>query len=148
MDSYIQCPVCGNTNNIILEDNSQKILKLRHPGLLFLNKKLADKFNTRCLCNKCNFEFKYNQVTGYSIENTKKVEYGIISALWHYIDIKLCYNNSVDNLFIDNEGRSLFIKYLFEKYSIRLNDADLLIEYKSRNINNVGELISYIKSLK
>jgi hypothetical protein len=42
----MQCPICGSTNNIILENNSQKILKLRHPGLLFSNKELANKFNT------------------------------------------------------------------------------------------------------
>lgn len=35
MNSNMQCPICGSTNNIILENNSQKILKLRHPGLLF-----------------------------------------------------------------------------------------------------------------
>lgn len=82
----MQCPICGSTNNIILENNSQKILKLRHPGLLFSNKELANKFNTRCLCPKCNLEFKYNEVTGYSIDITKKMEFGILSALWQYID--------------------------------------------------------------
>ena len=56
MNSNMQCPICGSTNNIILENNSQKILKLRHPGLLFSNKELANKFNTRCLCPKCNLE--------------------------------------------------------------------------------------------
>lgn len=40
MNSNMQCPICGSTNNIILENNSQKILKLRHPGLLFLIKNL------------------------------------------------------------------------------------------------------------
>ena len=89
----MQCPICGSTNNIILENNSQKILKLRHPGLLFSNKELANKFNTRCLCPKCNLEFKYNEVTGYSIDSTKKMEFGILSALWQYIDIKLCYSD-------------------------------------------------------
>lgn len=148
MDSNIQCPICGNTNNIILENNSQKILKLRHPGILFSNKELANKFSTRCLCNKCNLEFKYNEITGYSIDNIKTIESGILSALWKYIDIKLCYNDSIDNLFIDNGSRSLFMKFLFKKYSIRLNDADLLVKYKSRNISNVENLISYIKSLK
>ena len=44
MNSNMQCPICGSTNNIILENNSQKILKLRHPGLLFSNKELANKF--------------------------------------------------------------------------------------------------------
>ena len=33
-----------------------------HPGLLFSNKELANKFNTRCLCPKCILEFKYNEV--------------------------------------------------------------------------------------
>ena len=112
MNSNMQCPICGSTNNIILENNSQKILKLRHPGLLFSNKELANKFNTRCLCPKCNLEFKYNEVTGYSIDSTKK------------------------------------IKFLFDKYSIRLNESDLLVRYKSKNINKVGDLVSYIKSLK
>lgn len=42
MNSNMQCPICGSTNNIILENNSQKILKLRHPGLLFSNKELAN----------------------------------------------------------------------------------------------------------
>lgn len=46
MNSNMQCPICGSTNNIILENNSQKLLKLRHPGLLFSNKELANKFNT------------------------------------------------------------------------------------------------------
>ena len=136
------------TNNIILENNSQKILKLRHPGLLFSNKELANKFNTRCLCPKCNLEFKYNEVTGYSIDITKKMEFGILSALWQYIDIKLCYSDSIDNLFIDKDSRNLFIKFLFDKYSIRLNESDLLVRYKSKNINKVGDLVSYIKSLK
>ena len=62
MNSNMQCPICGSTNNIILENNSQKILKLRHPGLLFSNKELANKFNTRCLCPKCNLEFKYTEL--------------------------------------------------------------------------------------
>ena len=105
----MQCPICGSTNNIILENNSQKILKLRHPGLLFSNKELANKFNTRCLCPKCNLEFKYNEVTGYSIDSTKKMEFGILSALWQYIDIKLCYSDSIDNLFIDKDSRNLFL---------------------------------------
>lgn len=26
MNSNMQCPICGSTNNIILENNSQKIL--------------------------------------------------------------------------------------------------------------------------
>lgn len=148
MNSNMQCPICGSTNNIILENNSQKILKLRHPGLLFSNKELANKFNTRCLCPKCNLEFKYNGVTGYSIDITKKMEFGILSALWQYIDIKLCYSDSIDNLFIDKDSRNLFIKFLFDKYSIRLNESDLLVRYKSKNINKVGDLVSYIKSLK
>lgn len=87
MNSNMQCPICGSTNNIILENNSQKILKLRHPGLLFSNKELANKFNTRCLCPKCNLEFKYNEVTGYSIDSTKKngVRYIICSlAIYRY----------------------------------------------------------------
>lgn len=142
----MQCPICGSTNNIILENNSQKILKLRHLGLLFSNKELANKFNTRCLCPKCNLEFKYNEVTGYSIDSTKKMEFGILSALWQYI--KLCYSDSIDNLFIDKDSRNLFIKFLFDKYSIRLNESDLLVRYKSKNINKVGDLVSYIKSLK
>lgn len=144
----MQCPICGSTNNIILENNSQKILKLRHPGLLFSNKELANKFNTRCLCPKCNLEFKYNEATGYSIDITKKMEFGILSALWQYIDIKLCYSDSINNLFIDKDSRNLFIKFLFDKYSIRLNESDLLVRYKSKNINKVGDLVSYIKSLK
>ncbi len=144
----MQCPICGSTNNIILENNSQKILKLRHPGLLFSFCELANKFNTRCLCPKCNLEFKYNEVTGYSIDITKKMEFGILSALWQYIDIKLCYSDSIDNLFIDKDSRNLFIKFLFDKYSIRLNESDLLVRYKSKNINKVGDLVSYIKSLK
>ena len=148
MNSNMQCPICGSTNNIILENNSQKILKLRHPGLLFSNKELANKFNTRCLCPKCNLEFKYNEVTEYSIKNKKKMEFGILSALWQYIDIKLCYSDSIDNLFIDKDSRNLFIKFLFDKYSIRLNESDLLVRYKSKNINKVGDLVSYIKSLK
>ena len=148
MNSNMQCPICGSTNNIILENNSQKILKLRHPGLLFSNKELANKFNTRCLCPKCNLEFKYNEVTGHAIEITKKMEFGILSALWQYIDIKLCYSDSIDNLFIDKDSRNLFIKFLFDKYSIRLNESDLLVRYKSKNINKVGDLVSYIKSLK
>ena len=148
MNSNMQCPICGSTNNIILENNSQKILKLRHPGLLFSNKELANKFNTRCLCPKCNLEFKYNEVTGYSIDSTKNMEFVILSALWQYIDIKLCYSDSIDNLFIDKDGRNLFIKFLFDKYSIRLNESDLLVRYKSKNINKVGDLVSYIKSLK
>lgn len=148
MNSNMQCPICGSTNNIILENNSQKILKLRHPGLLFSKIELANKFNTRCLCPKCNLEFKYNEVTGYSIDITKKMEFGILSALWQYIDIKLCYSDSIDNLFIDKDSRNLFIKFLFDKYSIRLNESDLLVRYKSKNINKVGDLVSYIKSLK
>ena len=28
MNSNMQCPICGSTNNIILENNSQKILKI------------------------------------------------------------------------------------------------------------------------
>lgn len=148
MNSNMQCPICGSTNNIILENNSQKILKLRHPGLLFSPLELANKFNTRCLCPKCNLEFKYNEVTGYSIDITKKMEFGILSALWQYIDIKLCYSDSIDNLFIDKDSRNLFIKFLFDKYSIRLNESDLLVRYKSKNINKVGDLVSYIKSLK
>ena len=129
MNNKIQCPICGNINNILLDNNSLKLLKLRHPSLLFSNKELAEKFNTRCLCPKCNFEFKYN-------------------ALWEYIDIKLCYSDSIENLFIDKDSRNLFIKFLFDKYSIRLNESDLLVRYKSKNINNVGDLVSYIKSLK
>ena len=148
MNSNMQCPICGSTNNIILENNSQKILKLRHLWLLFSNKELANKFNTRCLCPKCNLEFKYNEVTGYSIDSTKKMEFGILSALWQYIAIKLCYSDSIDNLFIDKDSRNLFIKFLFDKYSIRLNESDLLVRYKSKNINKVGDLVSYIKSLK
>ena len=109
---------------------------------------IANKFNTRCLCPKCNLEFKYNEVTGYSIDITKKMEFGILSALWQYIDIKLCYSDSIDNLFIDKDSRNLFIKFLFDKYSIRLNESDLLVRYKSKNINKVGDLVSYIKSLK
>lgn len=143
----MQCPICGSTNNIILENNSQKILKLRHPGLLFSNKELANKFNTRCLCPKCNLEFKYNEVTVF-YRQYKKMEFGILSALWQYIDIKLCYSDSIDNLFIDKDSRNLFIKFLFDKYSIRLNESDLLVRYKSKNINKVGDLVSYIKSLK
>lgn len=86
MNSNMQCPICGSTNNIILENNSQKILKLRHLGLLFSNKELANKFNTRCLCPKCNLEFKYNEVTGYSIDSTKNgVRYIICSlAIYRY----------------------------------------------------------------
>ena len=148
MNNKIQCPICGNINNILLDNNSLKLLKLRHPSLLFSNKELAEKFNTRCLCPKCIFEFKYNEVTGYSIDNTKKIEFGILSALWEYIDIKLCYSDSIENLFIDKDSRNLFIKFLFDKYSIRLNESDLLVRYKSKNINNVGDLVSYIKSLK
>ena len=68
--------------------------------------------------------------------------------LWQYIDIKLCYSDSIDNLFIDKDSRNLFIKFLFDKYSIRLNESDLLVRYKSKNINKVGDLVSYIKSLK
>lgn len=113
MNNKIQCPICGNTNNIFLDNNSLKLLKLRHPGLLFSNKELAEKFNTRCLCPKCNFEFKYNEVTGYSVDSTKKIEFGILSALWEYIDIKLCYSDSIENLFIDKDSRNLFIKFLF-----------------------------------
>ena len=60
-------------------------IKLRHPGLLFSNKELANKFNTRCLCPKCNLEFKYNEVTGYYIDSTKKMEFGILSALWQVL---------------------------------------------------------------
>lgn len=148
MNNKIQCPICGNTNNIFLDNNSLKILNLRHPGLLFSNKELADKFNNKCLCPKCNFEFKYNEVTGYSIDNIKKIEFGILSALWQYIDIKLCYSDSIDNLFIDKDSRDLFIKFIFDNYSIRLNDSDLVVGYKSKKIRNVSELISYIKSLK
>ena len=148
MNSNMQCPICGSTNNIILENNSQKILKLRHLGLLFSNKELANKFNTRCLCPKCNIEFKYNEVTGYSIDSIKKIEFGILSVLWQIIDVKLCFSDSIDNLFIDKDSRNLFIKFLFDKYSIRLNESDLLVRYKSKNINNVGDLVSYIKSLK
>lgn len=144
----MRCPICGNTNNIILENNSQKLLKLRYPSLLFSNKELANKFNTRCLCPKCNIEFKYNEVTGYSIDSIKKIEFGILSALWQYIDIKLCYSDSIDNLFIDKDSRDLFIKFIFDNYSIRLNDTDLVVGYKSKNIGNVSELISYIKKLK
>jgi hypothetical protein len=76
------------------------------------------------------------------------MEFGILSALWQYIDIKLCYSDSIDNLFIDKDSRNLFIKFLFDKYSIRLNESDLLVRYKSKNINKVGDLVSYIKSLK
>lgn len=144
----MRCPICGNTNNIILENNIQKLLKLRHPSLLFSNKELANKFNTRCLCPKCNIEFKYNEVTGYSIDSIKKIEFGILSVLWQIIDVKLCFSDSIDNLFIDKDSRNLFIKFLFDKYSIRLNESDLLVRYKSKNINNVGDLVSYIKSLK
>lgn len=108
MNNNMRCPICGNTNNIILENNSQKLLKLRHPSLLFSNKELANKFNTRCLCPKCNLEFKYNEVTGYSIDSIKKIEFGILSALWQYIDIKLCYSDSIDNLFIDKYSRDLW----------------------------------------
>lgn len=75
MNNKIQCPICGNTNNIFLDNNSLKLLKLRHPGLLFSNKELAEKFNTRCLCPKCNFEFKYNEVTGYSVDNHRRCGY-------------------------------------------------------------------------
>ncbi len=148
MDNKIQCPICGNINNIFLYNNNLKLLKLRHPGLLFSNKELAEKFNTRCLCPKCNFEFKYNDVTGYSIDSTKKIEFTILSALWKYIDIKLCYSDSIDNLFINNYSRTLFIKFLFEKYSIRLKEVDLLVKVKTKNLNNVGDLISYIKGLR
>ena len=62
MNNKIQCPICGNTNNIFLDNNSLKLLKLRHPGLLFSNKELAEKFNTRCLCPKCNFELDRKSV--------------------------------------------------------------------------------------
>lgn len=148
MNNNMRCPICGNTNNIILENNNQKLLKLRHPSLLFSNKELANKFNTRCLCPKCNIEFKYNEVTGYSIDSIKKIEFGILSVLWQIIDVKLCFSDSIDNLFIDKDSRNLFIKFLFDKYSIRLNESDLLVRYKSKNINNVGDLVSYIKSLK
>ncbi len=148
MNNNMRCPICGNTNNIILENNSQKLLKLRHPSLLFSNKELANKFNTRCLCPKCNIEFNYNEVTGYSIDSIKKIEFGILSVLWQIIDVKLCFSDSIDNLFIDKDSRNLFIKFLFDKYSIRLNESDLLVRYKSKNINNVGDLVSYIKSLK
>lgn len=34
MNNKIQCPICGNTNNIFLDNNSLKLLKLRHPGLI------------------------------------------------------------------------------------------------------------------
>lgn len=148
MNNNMRCPICGNTNNIILENNSQKLLKLRHPSLLFSNKELANKFNTRCLCPRCNLEFKYNEVTGYSIDSIKKIEFGILSVLWQIIDVKLCFSDSIDNLFIDKDSRNLFIKFLFDKYSIRLNESDLLVRYKSKNINNVGDLVSFIKSLK
>ena len=148
MNNKIQCPICGNTNNIFLDNNSLKIINLRHPVLLFSNKELTDKYNNIFRCPKCNFEFKYNQVTGYSIDNIKKIEFGILSALWKYIDIKLCYSDSIDNLFIDKDSRDLFIKFIFDNYSIRLNDSDLVVGYKSKKIRNVSELISYIKSLK
>lgn len=71
-----------------------------------------------------------------------------MSVLWQIIDVKLCFSDSIDNLFIDKDSRNLFIKFLFDKYSIRLNESDLLVRYKSKNINNVGDLVSYIKSLK
>lgn len=84
MNNNMRCPICGNTNNIILENNSQKLLKLRHPSLLFSNKELANKFNTRCLCPKCNLEFKYNEVTGYSIDSIKDRIWYIVSSLAIY----------------------------------------------------------------
>ena len=71
---------------------------------------------------------------------------GTLTEYEHYI--KLCYSDSIDNLFIDKDSRNLFIKFLFDKYSIRLNESDLLVRYKSKNINKVGDLVSYIKSLK
>lgn len=43
MNNKIQCPICGNINNILLDNNSLKLLKLRHPSLLFSNKELAEK---------------------------------------------------------------------------------------------------------
>lgn len=148
MSNNIQCPICGNINTVILENNSHKILKLRHPGLLFSSKEFANKFTDRCFCDKCNLIFKYNEVTGYSIENAKSIEHGVLSALWEFIDIKLCYSDSIDNLFIDKDSRNLFFKFLFDKYSIKLNDADLIVRYKSKNISNVKDLISYIRSLE
>lgn len=148
MSTNIQCPICGNTNTVILENNSHKILKLRYPGLLFSSKELANKFTNRCFCDKCNLMFKYNEVTGYSIENVKSIEHGVLSALWEFIDIKLCYSDSVENLFIDNQSRHFFVKYIFENLSISLNETDLLIKCKSEKINNVRDLVYYIKKLR
>ena len=45
MNNKIQCPICGNTNNIFLDNNSLKLLKLRHPGLLFSNKERKHSAN-------------------------------------------------------------------------------------------------------
>lgn len=132
----------------LAKENKKFIYNVLKKGARSTEYELANKFNTRCLCPKCNLEFKYNEVTGYSIDSTKKMEFGILSALWQYIDIKLCYSDSIDNLFIDKDSRNLFIKFLFDKYSIRLNESDLLVRYKSKNINKVGDLVSYIKSLK
>lgn len=148
MSNNIQCPICGNTNTVILENNSHKILKLRHPGLLFSSKEIANKFTDRCFCNKCSLVFKYNEVTGYSIENAKSIEYGVLSALWEFIDIKLCYSDSVENLFKDSQNRHSFVKYIFDNFSVNLNETDLLIKCRSKNINNVQDLVSYIKKLK
>lgn len=73
MRNNIQCPICGNTNTVILENNIYRIIKLRHPEILFSNKQNVDVFASLYFCSKCNFQYKYNNIGGYFIGFSKKM---------------------------------------------------------------------------
>lgn len=118
------------------------------PRVFFMVRHNADNQRTTISLDFLNNKKDCKNLQNNIEDSIKKIEFGILSVLWQIIDVKLCFSDSIDNLFIDKDSRNLFIKFLFDKYSIRLNESDLLVRYKSKNINNVGDLVSYIKSLK
>ena len=145
MNNKVQCPICGNINNVIIENNSAKILKLRHPDLLLLNKELSDKFNTKYLCPICNFEFKYNQLTGYSVDKNKRIELNILSVIWSIIDKDACCQDSIENILSDKKKQIDLFKHIFRIYNVRLTEEDLLFRIKNKDIKNIGEFIIYVE---
>ena len=145
MNNKVQCPICGNINNVIIENNSAKILKLKHPDLLLLNKELSDKFNTKYLCPICNLEFKYNQLTGYSVDKNKRIELNILSVIWSIIDKDACCQDSIENILSDKKKQIDLFKHIFRIYNVRLTEEDLLFRIKNKDIKNIGEFIIYVE---
>lgn len=145
MNNKVQCPICGNINNVIIENNSAKILKLKHPDLLLLNKELSDKFNTKYLCPICNLDFKYNQLTGYSVDKNKRIELNILSVIWSIIDKDACCQDSIENILSDKKKQIDLFKHIFRIYNVRLTEEDLLFRIKNKDIKNIGEFIIYVE---